>query len=49
MEDLHADWNTIRTHLQGIHGFDGKVMERFFEEGQAKKGVHFFLVRYEPG
>jgi Fe-S-cluster-containing hydrogenase component 2/CRP-like cAMP-binding protein len=49
MEDLHADWETIRKHLHGIQGFDAKTMERFFEEGAAKKGVHFFLVRYEPG
>jgi Fe-S-cluster-containing hydrogenase component 2 len=49
MEDLHADWATIRGHLQDIKGFDPKAMERFFEEGPAKKGVHFFLVQYAPG
>jgi Fe-S-cluster-containing hydrogenase component 2/CRP-like cAMP-binding protein len=49
MEDLRADWATIRGHLQGIQGFDAKAMERFFEEGPAKKGIHFFLVRYDPG
>ncbi len=49
MEDLHADWETIRGHLQGIKGFDPKAMERYFEEGPAKKGVHFFLVRYAAG
>jgi Fe-S-cluster-containing hydrogenase component 2/CRP-like cAMP-binding protein len=49
MEDLHADWKTIQGHLQGIKGFDARAMERFFEEGPAKKGVHFFLVRYDAG
>lgn len=49
MEDLHADWDTIRGHLQGIQGFDAAAMKKYFEEGPAKKGVHFFLVRYEPG
>jgi Fe-S-cluster-containing hydrogenase component 2 len=49
MEDLHADWEAIRGHLQDIKGFDAKAMERFFEEGPAKKGVHFFLVRYDAG
>jgi Fe-S-cluster-containing hydrogenase component 2/CRP-like cAMP-binding protein len=49
MEDLRADWDTIRGHLQSIQGFDARTMERFFEEGPAKKGVHFFLVRFEPG
>jgi Fe-S-cluster-containing hydrogenase component 2/CRP-like cAMP-binding protein len=49
MEDLHADWETIRGHLQPIKGFDPKAMERYFEEGPAKKGVHFFLIQYAPG
>ena len=36
MEDLHADWPTIRGHLQAIPGFHEPTMQRYYEEGPAK-------------
>jgi len=49
MEQLPADWETIQNHLQGIPGFDPKVLKAFFEEGPAKKGIHFFVIQYAAG
>jgi Fe-S-cluster-containing hydrogenase component 2/CRP-like cAMP-binding protein len=49
MEQLPADWDTIQGHLQGISGFDPKVLKPYYEEGPAKKGIHFFLIQYAPG
>ncbi len=52
MEQLQADWSTIERHLQGISGLDAKglgQLKAYFEEGEAKKGIHFFLIQYAPG
>src|SRR5206468_1098574 len=49
VKDQQAAWAQILGHLQGVKGFDPKGLARYFEEGPAKKGIHFFLVRYEPG
>src|SRR5436305_8363127 len=49
MENLYADWHTVHALLKDIQGFDAKAMQRYYEEGPAKKGIHFFLVRYAPG
>src|SRR5262245_58738649 len=52
MQQLPADWATIQEHLQGIPGLDAKALttlKTFYEEGEAKRGIHFFLIQYEPG
>src|SRR5581483_9047963 len=49
MENLPLEWDTIQEHLRGIQGFDPKVVKRYHEEGAGKGGIHFFLIRYDPG
>jgi Fe-S-cluster-containing hydrogenase component 2 len=49
MENLPLEWDTIQGYLQGIQGFDPKVVKRYHEEGAGKGGIHFFLIRYDPG
>ncbi|MCI0681451.1 MAG: cyclic nucleotide-binding domain-containing protein [Gemmataceae bacterium] len=52
MQQLPADWQTIQEHLQGIPGLDAKALatlKSFYEEGEAKRGIHFFLIQYTAG
>jgi Fe-S-cluster-containing hydrogenase component 2/CRP-like cAMP-binding protein len=49
MENLPLEWDTIQGYLQGIQGFDPKVVKRYHEEGAGRGGIHFFLIRYDPG
>src|SRR4051812_22003125 len=49
MQNLPTDLATIQGILQGIEGFDPKVIKRYYEEGPAKAGLHFFLIEYAPG
>jgi Fe-S-cluster-containing hydrogenase component 2/CRP-like cAMP-binding protein len=35
--------------LEGIPGANRRVIEQHLREGAARKGIHFFAVRYEPG
>lgn len=49
MENLATDLETIQGILQGIEGLDPKVIKRYYEEGPAKAGIHFFLIQYAPG
>jgi hypothetical protein len=36
MENLSLEWDTIQGYLQGIQGFDPKVVKRYHEEGAGK-------------
>ena len=52
MKQLEAAWNDIETHLKGIPGLDAKALTQlkaYYEEGEAKKGIHFFLIEYAAG
>lgn len=49
MKNLDPEWPTIDAWLRKIPGFDPKAVQPFFQEGQVKRGIHFFLVEYEPG
>jgi Fe-S-cluster-containing hydrogenase component 2/CRP-like cAMP-binding protein len=49
MRSLEPDWPTIEGWLKKITGFDPKVVQPYFQEGQLKKGIHFFLIEYDPG
>lgn len=49
MKNLDLDWPTIEGCLKKIAGFDPKAVQTYFQEGQVKKGIHFFLIEYEPG
>lgn len=49
MKSLELDWPTIEGWLRKISGFDPKIVQPYFQEGQLKKGIHFFLIEYEPG
>lgn len=52
MEQLPAVWGDIENYLKGIAGLDAKALadlKKHFEEGEGKKGIHFFLIRYAAG
>lgn len=52
MQQIPAEWNKIEEHLQGIPGLDGKALAQlkmYYEEGEAKRGIHFFLIQYAAG
>jgi Fe-S-cluster-containing hydrogenase component 2/CRP-like cAMP-binding protein len=49
MKSLDLDWPSIEGWLKKIPGFDPKAVQPYFQEGQLKKGIHFFLIEYEPG
>ncbi len=49
MKSLDLDWPTIEGWLKKITGFNPTAVKGFFEAGQLKKGIHFFLIEYEPG
>lgn len=49
MKSLDLDWPTIDAWLKKISGFDPKAVQPYFQEGQLKKGIHFFLIEYDPG
>src|SRR5262245_59603374 len=46
------DWAKIEEHLKQISGLDAKSLTQlkvYYEEGEAKKGIHFFLIEYAAG
>ena len=49
MQQIQAEWEHIQGILAAIPGFDPKVLKPFYEEGPAKKGIHFFVIEYAPG
>lgn len=49
MKSLDLDWPMIEGWLKKINGFDPKAVQPYFQEGQLKKGIHFFLVEYDSG
>src|SRR5438309_2200146 len=49
LEDLNWKWEQIAPVLQEVPGADVTKLKRYFEEGPAKQGVHFFVVQYRPG
>jgi Fe-S-cluster-containing hydrogenase component 2 len=47
-----TDWGKIEEHLKQISGLDAKALTQlkaYYEEGEAKKGIHFFLIEYTAG
>lgn len=49
MENLQTDVAAIEAILQGIEGLDPRVIKKYFEEGPARAGIHFYLIQYAPG
>jgi len=47
--DLNWSWEQIAPVLKEVPGADVTKLKRYFEEGPAKQGVHFFVVQYRPG
>jgi Fe-S-cluster-containing hydrogenase component 2/CRP-like cAMP-binding protein len=47
--DLGWSWEQIAPVLKEVPGADVTKLKRYFEEGPAKQGIHFFVVQYRPG
>ena len=47
--ELTRTWEQIEEVLKEVPGADVKKLKKYFEEGPAKQGVHFFVVEYRPG
>ena len=47
--ELTRTWEQIAEVLKEVPGADVQKLKKYFEEGQVKKGIHFFVVEYRPG
>src|SRR6266404_2648348 len=47
--DLNWSWEQIAPVLKEVPGADVTKLKKYFEEGPAMQGVHFFVVQYRPG
>ena len=47
--ELTRTWEQIEEVLKEVPGADVKKLKKYFEEGPAKQGIHFFVVEYQPG
>ena len=49
LEELPWKWEQIAPILAEVPGADVAKLKKYFEEGPAKQGVHFFVVQYRHG
>jgi hypothetical protein len=47
--ELTGTWEQIEEVLKEVPGADVKKLRKYYEEGPAKQGIHFFVVEYRPG
>ena len=47
--ELPWKWEEIASVLKEVPGADVAKLKRYFEEGPAKQGIHFFVVEYRHG
>ncbi len=47
--ELPWKWEEIAPVLKEVPGADVAKLKRYFEEGPAKQGIHFFVVQYRHG